>query len=113
MAVLSDYEEPTVTSVPSTKQFNGVLDSSNPLGFIETALEFAARESKLFQSHSVVDDVSSIVRGLREKVDAEEKAEREKKVNGNGAVKDASMKDSKDTTTEEKKTDKIGICRNC
>lgn len=110
MAVLSDYEEPTLT-VPSTKQFNGVLDSSNPLGFIESALEFAARESKLFQSDSVVDDVSSIVRGLKEKVDAEEKAAREKKVNGNGAVKDATMKESKDST-QEKKSDKIGIYRN-
>lgn len=109
MAVLSDYEEPTVT-VPSTKQFNGVLDSSNPLGFIESAFEFAACESKLFQSDSVVDDVSSIVRGLKDKVDAEEKAAREKKkVNGNGAVKDATMKESKE---EEKKSNKIGIYRN-
>ncbi|KAK1366472.1 hypothetical protein POM88_042033 [Heracleum sosnowskyi] len=114
MAVLSDYEEPTMT-VPSTKQFNGVLDSSNPLGFIETAFEFSARESKLFQSDSVVNDVSSIVRGLKEKVDAEEKAARDKKaaremkVNGNGAAKDATMKED---STEEKKSDKIGIYRN-
>ncbi|KAL8095743.1 protein BOBBER 1-like [Apium graveolens] len=108
MAVLSDYEEPTVT-VPLTKQFNGVLDSSNPLGFIESALEFAARESKLFQSASVVNDVSSIVRGIKEKIDAEEKAAREKKekkVNGNGAVKDATMEESKDSA-DEKKSNKI------
>ncbi|KAK1392234.1 CS domain-containing protein [Heracleum sosnowskyi] len=116
MAILTDYEEPAVTvakpaTPPVTKQFAGVLDTSNPLGFIQSALEFAARESKLFESDSVFNEVSSLVRVVktkvddeekkkREKIEAEEKKKSEKKVNGNGAVKE---KEKESVKSEEKK----------
>lgn len=122
MAILTDYEEPAVTvakpaTPPATKQFAGELDTSNPLGFIQSALEFAARESKLFESDSVVNAVSSIVRVVKAKVDDEEKKKREKieeeakkkkmsekKVNGNGAVNELKQKEKEKET--EKSADK-------
>lgn len=119
MAILTDYEEPAVTvakpaTPPVTKQFSGELDTSNPLGFIQSALEFAARESKLFESDSVVNEVSSLVRVVkakvddeekkkREKIEAEEKNKSEKKVNGNGAVKEVKEKEKESVKSEEKK----------
>lgn len=119
MAILTDYEEPAVpvakpATPPVTKQFAGVLDTSNPLGFIQSALEFAARESKLFESDSAVDQVSSLVRVVkakvddeekkkREKIEAEEKKKSEKKVNGNGAVNVVKEKASVDVKNDEKK----------
>ncbi|KAK1361161.1 Protein BOBBER like [Heracleum sosnowskyi] len=95
MAILSDYvEEPTQTpnttssSASSTKKpFNEVLDESNPLGFIEKALEFAARESSFFQTDSVVKDVNALVRVVKDKVDAEERNKKQKVVDGNGKSK--------------------------
>lgn len=91
MAILSDYvEEPTqptnTTSSSSSstkKSFNQVLDESNPLGFIEKALEFTARESSLFKTDSVVKDVNAVVRVVKDKVDAEEKKKQQKVVDDN------------------------------
>ncbi|KAL8127819.1 protein BOBBER 1-like [Apium graveolens] len=124
MAILTDYEEPAVpvakpATPPATKQFSGELDTSNPLAFIQSALEFAARESKLFESDSVVNEVSSIVRAVKAKVDDEEKKKREKiqaeekkkiegeekkKVNGNGAVKEVKEKESVKSDEKKEKT---------
>lgn len=91
MAILSDYvEEPTET--PNTKSsssssikkpLNEVLDESNPLGFIEKALEFAARESSLFKTDSVVKDVNALVRVVKDKVDAEERNKKQKLIDEN------------------------------
>ncbi|KAL1820068.1 hypothetical protein ACET3Z_014937 [Daucus carota] len=91
MAILSDYvEEPTQTTNTASssqsspqKAFTEVLDESNPLGFIEKALEFAALESSLFKSDSVVKDVNSLVRVVKEKFDAEEKKQKQKVVDDN------------------------------
>ncbi|KAL1822272.1 protein BOBBER 1 [Daucus carota subsp. sativus] len=124
MAILTDYEEPAVTvakpsAPPVTKPFTAVLDTSNPLGFIQSALEFAARESKLFDSDSVVDEVSSLVRVVKEKLDDEEKRKREKieaekkkkekevsekKVNGNGKVNADKEKESGKSDEKKEKT---------
>lgn len=87
MAILSDYvEEPTQPSSSSStkKPFNEVLDESNPLGFIEKAFEFAARESSLFKTDSVVKDVNALVRVVKDKVDAEERNKKQKVVDDNG-----------------------------
>lgn len=125
MAILTDYEEPAVTvakpsAPPVTKPFTAVLDTSNPLGFIQSALEFAARESKLFDSDSVADEVSSLVRVVKEKLDDEEKRKREKieaekkkkkekevsekKVNGNGKVNVDKEKESGKSDEKKEKT---------
>ncbi|KAM7463691.1 hypothetical protein LguiA_031812 [Lonicera macranthoides] len=92
MAILSDYEEedqnqkPTKASSSSsvTKPFTAVLDPSNPLKFLEKALEFAALESNLFKSESVVKDVNSLVGAVKEKFEAEERRKKKEAVEGNG-----------------------------
>ncbi|KAL3524408.1 hypothetical protein ACH5RR_017242 [Cinchona calisaya] len=93
MAILSDYEEedqakPTSPS-SSGKPFTAVLNPSNPLGFLETALEFLAKESDLFESDSLVTDVNAVVRQVKDKVEAEERKRKEK------AVRDNKVKEEK------------------
>ncbi|CDP05070.1 unnamed protein product [Coffea canephora] len=93
MAILSDYEEEDqqkpISSSSSVKPFNAVLDPSNPLGFLEAALEFLAKESDLFKSDSLVKDVNAVVRQVKDKVEAEERKRKEKAapVNGNAEKK--------------------------
>lgn len=112
MAILSDYvEEPTQTpnATPSStkKPFNEVLDESNPLGFIEKALEFAARESSLFETDSVVKDVDALVRVVKDKVDAEEKKKKKKQkvVDENGKAKKVEKLEKVSKAVEEVKND--------
>ncbi|KAL3521640.1 hypothetical protein ACH5RR_019789 [Cinchona calisaya] len=89
MAILSDYEEedqqkPTPSSSRG-KPFNAVLEPSNPLGFLKTALEFLAKESDLFKSDSLVNDVNAVVRQVKEKVEAaEERKRKENAAKDNG-----------------------------
>lgn len=87
MAILSDYEEedqkkPTPSGSASSssvaKHFNSVLDPSNPLGFLEAALEFLAKESDLFKSDYLVKDVNAVVRQVKDRVEAEERKRKEK-----------------------------------
>lgn len=97
MAILSEYEEedpkPTTKPTPSSsssavsKLFNEALDPSEPLKFLEKALEFVARETSLFKPDSVVKDVNALVRKVKDKVDGEERALREKKASEERALK--------------------------
>lgn len=94
MAILSEYEEEDQKqNQPQSfkKPFTAVLDSSDPLRFLQTAFEFVARETDLFKSDSVIKDVNGLVRSVKEKVDADEKKRKEKDVpvasNGGGSVK--------------------------
>ncbi|KAJ6943115.1 hypothetical protein NC652_008800 [Populus alba x Populus x berolinensis] len=55
MAILSDHEEPqqkqqTPTS-PSSFSFNTVLDPSNPLGFLDSALHFLSQKSDVLKNN--------------------------------------------------------------
>ncbi|CAA0824680.1 Protein BOBBER 2 [Striga hermonthica] len=81
MAILSDFEEDDQrkpsSSAPARKPFSAALDPSDPLGFLEKAFEFLARESDLFRSDSLVKDVNAVVRMVKDKVEAEEKRRRE------------------------------------
>lgn len=92
MAILSDYEEDdqkqTKTPESVKKPFNAVLDSSDPLRFLQTAFEFVARETDLFKTDSVVKDVNGLVRTVKEKLDADERKRKEKAVSAasNGAT---------------------------
>ncbi|CAI9092545.1 OLC1v1027817C1 [Oldenlandia corymbosa var. corymbosa] len=126
MAILSEYEEedqkkPTPSASSSSsktkKQFNSVLDPSNPLGFLEAALEFLARESDLFKSDSLVQDVSAVVRQVKDKVGAEERRKKEKaalekkikedkpevKVKQEPVSKDIQMDEAKEDVKDENK----------
>ncbi|XP_057774223.1 protein BOBBER 2-like isoform X2 [Salvia miltiorrhiza] len=85
MAILSDYEEAEKKPAPSAKkQFSASLDPSNPLGFLENVLEFIARESDLFKSDSLVNDVNAAVRMVKNKVEAEDRKRKELKIEENG-----------------------------
>ncbi|KAL8252000.1 hypothetical protein R6Q59_035693 [Mikania micrantha] len=92
MAILSDYEEEDQKQTESLKKpFNAVLDSSDPLRFLQTAFEFVARETDLFKKDSVIKDVNGLVRSVKEKLDADERKRKEKAVpaarNGGASVK--------------------------
>lgn len=76
MAILSDYEEAESVKKP----FNAVLDSSNPLQFLQTAFEFVARETDLFKKDFVIRDVNGLVRSVKEKIDSDERKRKEKSV---------------------------------
>nr|GEV10789.1 hypothetical protein [Tanacetum cinerariifolium] len=78
MAILSEYEEQPESI---KKPFNSVLDTAEPLKFLEKAFEFVAKETDFFKSESVVKDVNGLVISVKEKLDA---AEEKKKSNGAG-----------------------------
>ncbi|KAL3650553.1 hypothetical protein CASFOL_006956 [Castilleja foliolosa] len=89
MAILSDYEEedhkkPTPSAPPQRKLFNAALNPSDPLGFLEKVFEFVARESDLFKSDSLVNDVNAVVRMVKDKVETEDKKRKDVKIEGNG-----------------------------
>lgn len=78
MAIISDYEEqdskPSSSAASkSAKPFKAVLDPANPLGFLEAAFEFVGRESDLFKSDSLINDVNAVVRMVKDKLEAEER----------------------------------------
>ncbi|GFY81840.1 HSP20-like chaperones superfamily protein [Actinidia rufa] len=110
MAILSEYEEDQKPTKPSSSMpFNVDFDPSNPLGFIETVIDFVARESDLFRSDSVVRDVNALVRTMREKVvteDRERKRKEKAEANGNAEKRpkeEAAPASALALVTEEKK----------
>ncbi|GJY30128.1 protein BOBBER 1 [Tanacetum coccineum] len=78
MAILSEYEEQPESI---KKPFNAVLDTAEPLKFLEKAFDFVAKETDFFKRESVVKDVNGLVLSVKEKLDA---AEEKKKSNGAG-----------------------------
>ncbi|PSS32309.1 Protein BOBBER like [Actinidia chinensis var. chinensis] len=110
MAILSEYEEDQKPTKPSSSMpFNADFDPSNPLGFIETVIDFVARESDLFRSDSVVRDVNALVRTMREKIvteDRERKRKEKAEANGNAEKRpkeEAAPASAAALVTEEKK----------
>ncbi|KAF9685599.1 hypothetical protein SADUNF_Sadunf03G0071400 [Salix dunnii] len=67
MAILSDYGEPQQTPSPPSFSFNSVLDPSNPLGFLDSALNFLSQESDALKT-----DVSPLVKEFKKRIKAEE-----------------------------------------
>lgn len=96
MAILSDYEEPESNAPPSsaaaTKPFKASLDPANPLGFLETVFGFLARESDLFKSDSLINDVNAVVRMVKDNVLTQERMQKEKEHVTNGNI-DVEMKE--------------------
>ncbi|KAL6500948.1 hypothetical protein OROHE_025145 [Orobanche hederae] len=89
MAILAEYKEedqkkPTTSAAPPRKPFNASLDPSDPLGFLEKAFEFVARESDLFKSDSLMNDVNAVVRMVKDKVESEDSKRKKVKIEGNG-----------------------------
>ncbi|KAK9048905.1 hypothetical protein SSX86_032128 [Deinandra increscens subsp. villosa] len=104
MAILSDYEEEEQKQTESVKKpFNAVLDSSDPLRFLQTAFEFVARETDLFKKDSVIKDVNGLVRSVKEKLDADERKRKEKAVpaanNGGASAKTENKRAKEDSSS--------------
>lgn len=70
MAILSDYEEEPQRQPP--KAFNGSLDPSNPLGFLQSVFEFVSSESDFFTKDSSEKEILTLVKKVREKKQREE-----------------------------------------
>ncbi|XP_076953660.1 protein BOBBER 1-like [Bidens hawaiensis] len=105
MAILSDFEEEPQSV---TKPFTAVLDTADPLRFLQTAFEFVARETDLFTKESVIKDVNGLVRSVKEKVDADERKKKEKAVpaagvssNNNGVKSDDNNINNKSKSVKE------------
>ncbi|CAN4087594.1 unnamed protein product [Withania somnifera] len=119
MAIISDYEEQDAkpsSSSAGSKPFKAVLDPANPLGFLEAAIEFVGRESDLFKSDSLINDVNAVVRMVKDKLETEErktKVKEEKKVkeevpvvaaaSAKEEVKESKGKEVKETKEEDDK----------
>ncbi|CAN4085738.1 unnamed protein product [Withania somnifera] len=119
MAIISDYEEQDVkpSSAAASKPFKAVLDPANPLVFLEAAIEFVGRESDLFKSDLLINDVTAVVRMVKEKLETEERKKKvaaEKQVNveevpaaaaaaaaAKDEVKESKAKEVKETKEEE------------
>lgn len=72
MAILSDYEEPehnqqAPASPSSSLSFNVVLDPSNRLGLLESALNFLSQKSDVLKT-----DISGLVKEFKKRIKAEE-----------------------------------------
>ncbi|KAH6828150.1 HSP20-like chaperones superfamily protein [Perilla frutescens var. hirtella] len=88
MAILSDYEDEghkkPAAEASGRKQFSAALNPSDPLGFLEKVFEFVAKESDLFKSDSLVNDVNAVVRMVKDKVETEDRKRKEVKLEENG-----------------------------
>ncbi|KAH6809699.1 HSP20-like chaperones superfamily protein [Perilla frutescens var. frutescens] len=88
MAILSDYEDEghkkPAAEASGRKQFSAALNPSDPLGFLEMVFEFVAKESDLFKSDSLVNDVNAVVRMVKDKVETEDRKRKEVKIEENG-----------------------------
>ncbi|KAB5564292.1 hypothetical protein DKX38_004346 [Salix brachista] len=72
MAILSDYEEAQQTPAsPSSFSFNTALDPSNPLGFLDSALNFLSQESDALKT-----DVSPLFKEFKKRIKAEEESKK-------------------------------------
>ncbi|XP_055827496.1 protein BOBBER 1 [Solanum dulcamara] len=75
MAIISDYEErdSKPSSAAASKPFKAVLDPANPIGFLQAVFDFVGRESDLFKSDSLINDVNAVVRMVKDKLETEER----------------------------------------
>lgn len=93
MAIISEFEEdqkekkpsPPPSSSAATATFSASFDPSNPLGFLEKAVDFVAQQSDFLEKVTAEKEILSVVRAVKErkekkKVKAEkEEEEKEKK----------------------------------
>uniref|UniRef100_A0A803L2L4 CS domain-containing protein n=1 Tax=Chenopodium quinoa TaxID=63459 RepID=A0A803L2L4_CHEQI len=75
MAILSDYveeehkpQEQPQQPPPTPKPYSTILDPSNPLGFLQSAIDFVAKETDFFADDSSEKEVVSLVKNVREKL---------------------------------------------
>lgn len=75
MAIISEMPEER----PSTSPFKASLDPSNPLGFLEKALDFIGKESNFLMKDTAEKEIAAAVTAAKERLKEAEKkkAERE------------------------------------
>lgn len=105
MAILSDYEEeqdqPQPQQQPQKKAYSATLDPSNPLGFIQSAIEFVSNETDFFANASSEKDVAALVKKVREK--HLEEVEKKKKL-----LEEAATAAAKEKAKEKEKVKEVG-----
>ncbi|XP_021764067.1 protein BOBBER 1-like [Chenopodium quinoa] len=121
MAILSDYveeehkpQEQPQQPPPTPKPYSTILDPSNPLGFLQSAIDFVAKETDFFADDSSEKEVVSLVKNVREKlkVEAEKKKKEEEAAAAAAAVASSSASKKKDASSmdvdddDEKETEK-------
>ncbi|CAN7039185.1 hypothetical protein BRARA_B01453 [Brassica rapa] len=79
MAIISEVEEETSSSQPSTLPFRATFDSSNPLGFLEKVFDFLSQQSDFLSKPSAEAEIAAAVRAAKEKLRKAEKKSVEKK----------------------------------
>jgi hypothetical protein len=100
MVILSDYQEDQQSS---SFTFNAVLDPSNPLGFLESAFNFVSENSNLFKTESAEKQIMSLVHSIKERIEAEEAAEKKKKCLKQDAEKKAAYEKEQEKEKEKEK----------
>lgn len=94
MAIISEFEEdqkekkpsPPPSSSAATATFSASFDPSNPLGFLEKAVDFVAQQSDFLEQVTAEKEILSVVRAVKErkekkkvKVEKEEEEKEKKK----------------------------------
>ncbi|KNA17081.1 hypothetical protein SOVF_081880 [Spinacia oleracea] len=87
MAILSDYEEEEQPQQkpqppqkkPTPKPYSATLDPSNPLGFLQSAIDFLSKETDFFVSDSSEKAAAGLIKKARENK-LKEEAEKKKKL---------------------------------
>ncbi|XP_059440879.1 protein BOBBER 1-like [Corylus avellana] len=100
MAILEEVEQ---LQQSSSFTFNAVLDPSNPLGFIESAFNFVSQNSNLFKTESAEKQIMSSVLSIKERIEAEEAAEKKKRLKQQAEKKAAYEKEQEKQKEKEKK----------
>lgn len=109
MAILSDYEEeehqPQQEKKQPSKKFSATFDPSNPLGFLQSTLEFVSKESDFFAKESSAKDVVSLVQKVKEKYIEEVENKKKKLLDESAAAAAAAAAASSSSSDLEKKVD--------
>ncbi|XP_019088540.1 PREDICTED: LOW QUALITY PROTEIN: protein BOBBER 2-like [Camelina sativa] len=74
MAIISEMEEARPSMVP----FSASFDPSNPLGFLEKALDFIGKESNFLKKDTAEKEIASAVRAAKDRLREAEKKKLEK-----------------------------------
>ncbi|GAV66203.1 CS domain-containing protein [Cephalotus follicularis] len=88
MAIISDYEEEkqnnkkpsaSASTPPKTSTFSATFDPANPLGFLDTAIEFVDKESDFLANETAETEILTLVRAVKDRRKKKKAAESEPK----------------------------------
>ncbi|KFK29309.1 hypothetical protein AALP_AA7G116200 [Arabis alpina] len=88
MAIISEMQEER----PSTVPFKASFDSSNPLGFLEKALDFVGKESNFLMKDTAEKEIAAAVMAAKERLrEAEKNPEKKESVTPKESLKPEPM----------------------